>query len=30
MLSKLKLYVGDSHPHQAQNPEAIELGKKVS
>lgn len=28
MLSKLKVYTGDSHPHQAQNPEAIELGKK--
>ena len=29
MLSKLKIYVGDSHPHQAQNPEAIELGKSI-
>ena len=29
MLSKLKIYSGDSHPHQAQNPEAIELGKKI-
>jgi len=29
MLSKLKVYAGESHPHQAQNPEAIELGKKL-
>ena len=29
MLSKLKIYAGDSHPHQAQNPEAIELGKSI-
>jgi large subunit ribosomal protein L13 len=28
MLSKLKLYVGDRHPHQAQQPEPIELGVK--
>ena len=28
MLSKLKLYVGDQHPHQAQNPEPKELGVK--
>jgi large subunit ribosomal protein L13 len=28
MLSKLKVYVGDQHPHQAQEPEAIELGVK--
>ncbi|MEC9094440.1 MAG: 50S ribosomal protein L13 [Planctomycetota bacterium] len=29
MLSKLKIYAGDSHPHQAQNPESVELGKKI-
>lgn len=29
MLSKLKIYVGENHPHQAQNPESIELGKKI-
>ena len=28
MLSKLKLYVGSQHPHQAQQPEPIELGVK--
>ena len=28
MLLKLKLYVGDQHPHQAQNPEPIELAVK--
>lgn len=28
MLTKLKIYVGDRHPHQAQQPEPIELGKK--
>jgi len=28
MLAKLKLYVGDTHPHQAQQPELIELGSK--
>ena len=28
MLAKLKIYVGDKHPHQAQNPEPIELGVK--
>ena len=28
MLSKLKLYVGPDHPHQAQQPELIELGTK--
>jgi len=26
MLSKLKIYVGNEHPHQAQNPEPLELG----
>lgn len=25
MLKKLKVYAGDSHPHQAQQPEALEL-----
>jgi len=28
MLLKLKLYPGSEHPHQAQMPEKIELGKK--
>jgi len=28
MLEKLKLYTGDSHPHQAQQPERLELPKK--
>ncbi|MBX3433107.1 MAG: 50S ribosomal protein L13 [Pirellulales bacterium] len=28
MLSKLKLYVGSSHPHQAQQPEPTELASK--
>lgn len=28
MLSKLKTYTSDQHPHQAQKPEAIELPKK--
>jgi large subunit ribosomal protein L13 len=28
MLSKLKIYVGPEHPHQAQNPEPAELGVK--
>ena len=28
MLAKLKIHVGDKHPHQAQNPEPIELGVK--
>jgi len=26
MLSKLKIYIGDKHPHQAQQPEPKELG----
>ena len=30
MLSKLKIYAGAEHPHGAQAPEAIELGKKAS
>jgi large subunit ribosomal protein L13 len=30
MLSKLKLFVGPDHPHQAQNPETRELGKKMA
>ena len=29
MLDKLKVYASDSHPHQAQQPEVIELGKKL-
>jgi large subunit ribosomal protein L13 len=28
MLDKLKLYAGPDHPHQAQQPEAVELGRK--
>lgn len=28
MLTKLKLYTGDAHPHQAQQPEALELAIK--
>ncbi len=28
MLSRLKIYVGPGHPHQAQQPEPIELGRK--
>ena len=28
MLSKLKIYTGDQHPHQAQNPQPMELGVK--
>ncbi len=28
MLSKLKVYAGEQHPHQAQEPEAIELAIK--
>jgi large subunit ribosomal protein L13 len=27
MLDKLKVYAGPEHPHQAQQPEAVELGK---
>ena len=30
MLSKLKLYTGENHPHSSQQPEAIELGKKIA
>ncbi len=30
MLSKLKLFTGPDHPHQAQNPETRELGKKLA
>ena len=26
-LSKLKIYSGDNHPHTAQNPKVIEIGK---
>jgi large subunit ribosomal protein L13 len=25
MLSKLKVYAGESHPHEAQQPKALEL-----
>lgn len=28
MLTKLKVYAGDSHPHQAQRPEPREMGVK--
>ena len=28
MLQRLKVYAGDAHPHQAQNPEPKELGVK--
>jgi large subunit ribosomal protein L13 len=28
MLAKMKLYCSDQHPHQAQQPESIELGVK--
>lgn len=28
MLAKLKIYVGDQHPHQAQMPDPMELGVK--
>lgn len=28
MLEKLKVYVGPEHPHQAQNPELVNLGAK--
>lgn len=28
MLDKLKVYAGPEHPHQAQQPEPLELGKK--
>ena len=28
MLSKLKIYAGAEHPHQAQQPEPVELGTK--
>jgi large subunit ribosomal protein L13 len=28
MLNKLKIYVGDQHPHQAQQPQPRELGVK--
>lgn len=30
MLSKLKVYAGEEHPHQAQQPEPIELAVKKS
>jgi large subunit ribosomal protein L13 len=28
MLSKLKVYAGNQHPHQAQNPQPLELASK--
>ena len=28
MLEKMKMYVGDQHPHQAQQPEPLDLGMK--
>ena len=30
MLSKLKLYAGPDHPHQAQNPQPREFGTLIS
>ncbi len=30
MLAKLKLIVGPDHPHQAQNPEPLDIGKKAN
>lgn len=30
MLAKLKVYRGAEHPHQAQEPQTLELGKKAS
>ncbi|MCA9129316.1 MAG: 50S ribosomal protein L13 [Planctomycetales bacterium] len=30
MLSKLKVYAGPEHPHQAQQVETIEIGKKIA
>ncbi len=30
MLSKLKIYAGAGHPHQAQDPQPAELGQKAS
>jgi large subunit ribosomal protein L13 len=30
MLFKLKIYSGPDHPHQAQNPETVELGKQAT
>lgn len=30
MLSKLKVYVGDKHPHQSQNPQPADLGTKAA
>ncbi len=30
MLEKLKVYAGPDHPHQAQTPEALTLGEKIS
>jgi large subunit ribosomal protein L13 len=30
MLDKLKIYTGSDHPHQAQNPQPREMGKKLA
>lgn len=30
MLKKLKIYAGNEHPHQSQNPEKLDLFKQVS
>ena len=30
MLAKLKVYAGNEHPHQAQQPQPKELGQKAS
>lgn len=30
MLAKLKIYAGSEHPHQAQQPEPREMGKRLS
>ena len=29
MLTKLKVYAGNDHPHAAQKPQPLEIGKKV-
>lgn len=29
MLTKLKIYAGDSHPHAAQNPQKLEVGRSA-
>jgi large subunit ribosomal protein L13 len=30
MLGKLKIYAGSEHPHQAQQPQTLQIGKKIS